>query len=77
MEISSPPKISQEEEKACLPRDVDLQEARLFFQRANFKVKFPDLKPTAHAEYQFQVILPLQWCRILCEEPYCTAVLAA
>jgi hypothetical protein len=40
MEISSPPKIS--------PR-----EARLFFPRANFKVKFPYLKPMAHSEIVF------------------------
>ena len=43
MEISSPPKIS--------PR-----EARLFFPRANFKVKFPYLKPTAHLEIVYQVM---------------------
>ena len=49
MEISSPPKISPREEKLA----VGPQEARLFFPRANFKVKFPYLKPTAHLEIVF------------------------
>jgi hypothetical protein len=40
MEISSPPKISPREEKLAFPR-------------ANFKVKFPYLKPTAHSEIVF------------------------
>ena len=40
MEISSPPKISSRKEKACLPRAVGPREARLFFPRANLKVKF-------------------------------------
>jgi hypothetical protein len=49
MEISSPPKISPREEKACVPRAVGPWEARLFFTQANFKVKFPYLKRTAHS----------------------------
>ena len=53
MEISSPPKISPREEKLALPRAVGPREARLFFPRANFKVKFPYLKPTAHSEIVF------------------------
>jgi hypothetical protein len=39
--------------KACLPRAVGPREARLFFPRANFKVKFPYLKPTAYSEIVF------------------------
>ena len=50
MEISSPPKISQWEEKLA---SQGPQEARFFFQRANFKVKLPDLKPTADSEILF------------------------
>ena len=53
MEISSPPKISLREEKPCLPRAVGPREAKLFFPWANFKVKFPYLKPMAHLEILF------------------------
>ena len=53
MEISSPHKIKPTGTKACLPRAVGLQEARLFFPQATFKVKFPYLKPTAHSEIVF------------------------
>jgi hypothetical protein len=52
LEISSPSKISPGR-KACLPKAVGPREARLFFPRANFKVKFPYLKPTAHSEILF------------------------
>jgi hypothetical protein len=55
MEISSPPKISPREEKLAsqVPRAVCPPEASLFFPRANFGVKFPYLKPTAHSEIVF------------------------
>ena len=49
MEISSPPKISQWEEKLAVGPWV----ASFFFPRANFKVKFPCLKPTAHSDVVF------------------------
>ena len=56
MEISSPTKITAWEEKlaaweeklAARPR-----EARLFFPWADFEVKFPYLKCTAHSEIVF------------------------
>ena len=39
--------------KACFPRTVSTQKARFFFPRANFKVKFPYLKPIALSEIVF------------------------
>jgi len=53
MEISSPPKISPREEKSCFPRAVGPREARLFFTRVNFRVKFPYPKRMAHLENVF------------------------
>jgi hypothetical protein len=49
MDISSPPKICPREEKLA----YGPWEVRFFFPRANFKVKFPYLKPTAHSEIVF------------------------
>jgi len=39
--------------KSLLSRAVGPQEARLFFTRVNFKVKFPYLKRMAHLENVF------------------------